>query len=103
LFEGVIADLKQKVPAGIISRRFHNGLIEAFANLASILRDQTDLSRVCLSGGTFHNQYLTEGLESRLLSAGFEVFTHPEVPAGDGGLSLGQAVVAAAKLRNLQS
>jgi hydrogenase maturation protein HypF len=103
LFEGVIADLEQNVPAGVISRRFHNGLIEAFANFASMLRDQTDLNRVCLSGGTFQNQYLAEGLESRLVLAGFEVFTHREVPAGDGGLSLGQAVVAAARLRKLQA
>jgi hydrogenase maturation protein HypF len=99
LFEAVIADLQQDISAALISRRFHNGLIDAFANLAPILRDQTSLNRVCLSGGTFQNQYLAEGLETRLLSAGFEVFTHREVPAGDGGLSLGQAVIAAAKVR----
>jgi hydrogenase maturation protein HypF len=63
-----------------------------------LLRKKTDLNRVCLSGGTFHNVYLSERLEVRLSEAGFEVFTQKEVPAGDGGLSLGQAVVAAAKV-----
>jgi len=98
LFEAVLADLERKVPAGVISRRFHNGLIEAFTELAGLLRERTGLNRVCLSGGTFQNLYLAQGLETRLLAAGFEVFTHREVPAGDGGLSLGQAVIAAAKL-----
>ena len=61
--------------------------------------NKTDLHRVCLSGGTFHNIYLSQRLEARLSEAGFEVFTQKEVPSGDGGLSLGQALVAAAKLR----
>jgi len=52
-----------------------------------------------LSGGTFHNLYLSEHLEAQLLASRFEVFTHREVPAGDGGLSLGQALIAAAKLQ----
>lgn len=100
LFEAVIADLEHKVPPSVISRRFHDGVIGAFVELAGVLRDQTDLNRVCLSGGTFQNLYLAHGLESRLVTAGFEVFTHREVPPGDGGLSLGQAVIAAAKLHN---
>jgi hydrogenase maturation protein HypF len=54
---------------------------------------------VCLSGGTFHNVYLAQRFEARLAEGGFEVFTQKEVPSGDGGLSLGQAVVAAAKFR----
>jgi len=48
-----------------------------------------------LSGGTFQNMYLAAKLQMRLLTAGFQVFTHHEVPAGDGGLSLGQAIVTA--------
>ena len=100
LFEALLADLSRKVPAGIISRRFHNGLVEGFARLADLLRKQSGLNRVCLSGGTFQNVYLSEHLEMRLSAAGFEVFTHSEVPAGDGGLSLGQALVAAHRFRS---
>jgi hydrogenase maturation protein HypF len=95
LFEALLRDLRQGVPTGVISQRFHNGLVEAFARLAGRLRERTELNRVCLSGGTFQNVYLLEGLLARLKADGFEVFTHTEVPAGDGGLSLGQALVAA--------
>ena len=56
------------------------------------------LEQVCLSGGTFNNSYLLEHLSSRLRAERFEVFTQSEVPAGDGGLCLGQAVVAAHNL-----
>jgi hydrogenase maturation protein HypF len=48
-----------------------------------------------LSSGVFHNAYLLQQLNAKLVAAGFEVFTHSEVPAGDGDLSLGQALVAA--------
>jgi hydrogenase maturation protein HypF len=97
LFEALLDDLGRGLPVGAISRRFHNGLAECFVGLATLLRTKTTLQRVCLSGGTFHNIYLSRRLEARLSEAGFEVFTQKEVPAGDGGLSLGQALVAAAK------
>ena len=93
----MLDDLGQGVAAGEISRRFHNGLVEGFVGLATLLRKKTALDRVCLSGGTFHNIYLSQRLEARLFQAGFQVFTQKEVPSGDGGLSLGQALVAAAR------
>jgi hydrogenase maturation protein HypF len=98
LFEGLLDDLGHNLAAAAISRRFHNGLVEGFVELATLLRGRTALNRVCLSGGTFHNIYLSQRLEARLSEAGFEVFTQKEVPSGDGGLSLGQALVAAARL-----
>jgi hydrogenase maturation protein HypF len=97
LFEALLDDLDRNLPVGAISRRFHNGLVEGFVQLATLLRKRTALQRVCLSGGTFHNIYLSQRLETRLSGAGFEVFTQKEVPSGDGGLSLGQALVAATK------
>ena len=95
LFEALLHDLARNIPAAAISRRFHNGLIEGFVQLATMLKEKTNLNRVCLSGGTFHNIYLSQRLETRLSESGFEVFTQNEVPAGDGGLSLGQALIAA--------
>jgi hydrogenase maturation protein HypF len=95
MFEALVSDLRRGESASLISRRFHNALIEIFLRVAKLLRDRNRLERVCLSGGTFQNAYLQEGLSARLAAAGFEVFTHSEVPAGDGGLSLGQALVAA--------
>src|SRR5208282_408166 len=99
LFKALLDDLGRNLPAAAISRRFHNGLVEGFVQLATLLRKKTTLRRACLSGGTFHNIYLSQRLEARLSEAGFEVFTQKEVPSGDGGLSLGQALVAAAKPR----
>jgi hydrogenase maturation protein HypF len=99
LFESIVRDLEQGKPASVISQRFHDGLIECFVRLANLIRQRTWLDQVCLSGGTFHNSYLLEKLSTRLTAEGFQVFTHSEVPAGDGGLSLGQALVAAHRLR----
>jgi len=96
----LLDDLGRGVSTGEISRRFHHGLVEAFVRLALLLREKTALNRVCLSGGTFHNAYLAQRLEAQLLRAEFGVFTQKEVPAGDGGLSLGQALVAAARLHD---
>jgi len=98
LFDALLHDLGQDLPWATMSRRFHNGLVAGFAQLATVLRTKTALNRVCLSGGTFHNIYLLQRLEAHLSNAGFEVFTQKEVPCGDGGLSLGQALVAARNL-----
>jgi hydrogenase maturation protein HypF len=98
LFKALLGDLDSGVPAGIISARFHNGIVAVLQQLACLLRQQTHLSRVCLSGGSFNNLYLTEKLRGELLAAGFDVFIHREVPCGDGGLSLGQAMIAAHSL-----
>jgi len=99
LFEAIVRDLRACVPAGVISRRFHSGLGDIFARVAQLVRERSALERVCLSGGTFQNTFLLEHLEERLRGEGFQVFTQAEVPAGDGGLSLGQALVAAHTLR----
>jgi hydrogenase maturation protein HypF len=98
LFEALLCDLGRDVPIADISRRFHNGLAEVLAELASRLRERSGLERICLSGGTFQNVYLFERLCDRLGKEKFQVFSQSEVPAGDGGLSLGQALVAAKKI-----
>ncbi len=95
MFQEIVDNLLKGVPASKISQRFHNGLILAFHKIAQVVREASNINRVCLSGGTFHNVYLLVGLQRKLEHSGFEVFTHREVPAGDGGLSLGQAMIAA--------
>jgi hydrogenase maturation protein HypF len=95
LFRAIVEDLRRNVCVETISRRFHNGLVETLARLARLLREESSLNRICLSGGTFNNLLVLDHLTRNLISHGFEVFTHSEVPAGDGGLSLGQALVAA--------
>ncbi len=99
LFEALLRDLRADATLSAMSQRFHNGLVEVLAEVARRLRSREKLNRVCLSGGTFQNLYLFEQLTRRLRKDSFEVFTHSEVPPGDGGLSLGQALVAAHRVR----
>ncbi|MBZ5660264.1 MAG: carbamoyltransferase HypF [Acidobacteriia bacterium] len=100
LFEAIVDDLRKHTPVETISLRFHNGLADILSRLAGCLRDEFSLRRICLSGGTFQNGFLLTSLVQKLEADGFEVFTHTQVPAGDGGLSLGQALVASSLLQN---
>jgi hydrogenase maturation protein HypF len=95
MFEALLHDLEEGVSSQIVSARFHLGVVEIWVHLANLLRERTNLNRVCLSGGTFNNQVLTQHLTARLERDDFLVFTQSQVPCGDGGLSLGQALVAA--------
>jgi hydrogenase maturation protein HypF len=90
----IVDDLRGGVPAGVVSARFHNTLAAVIAETCALLRGDTGLSRVALSGGVFQNRYLTEKSVQILRRAGFEVLTHSLVPPNDGGLALGQAVIA---------
>jgi hydrogenase maturation protein HypF len=95
MFLALTQDLHAGVPTGVISRRFHLGFVDVLARTAELVRGRTGLDRICLSGGSFQNCFLSEHLQRRLEADGFQVFTHAEVPCGDGGISLGQAVIAA--------
>jgi len=100
LFDWLIADIQKGARVADMSRRFHNGLVAVLVEVAEKIRAKHELSRVCLSGGCFHNVLLFESLLSALREKQFEVYFHSEVPAGDGGISLGQALVAAHILKN---
>ncbi len=99
LFAALVSDLRQRVPASTISHRFHATIAGMVASVCTELRGETGLDRVVLSGGVFQNALLTDLTVRRLTSAGFSVYRHSLVPCNDGGLSLGQAVVAAEKER----
>ena len=92
-FQSMVDDLVHRVPVAGTSQSFRNGLVRAFAKIAGLVREKSLFDRVGLGGGTFHNTYLLR-LTQALVQDGFEVFTPREVPRGDGGLSLGQAVIA---------
>ena len=95
IIRGVVADLLDGAAPALISRRFHATLIRLFTELCQQLRRETHLTEVALSGGVFQNDRLLSGLLESLQQEGFTVYTHKLVPANDGGISLGQAVVAA--------
>jgi hydrogenase maturation protein HypF len=94
LFDWLLKDIRQQASVADISRKFHNGLALVFVDAAERIRDRTQLNRVCLSGGCFLNALLLETMITEMKERSFEVFFHTEVPAGDGGISLGQAVIA---------
>ena len=95
LLECIVADLRRGVAARIIAARFHNTLVDTIVAVAG----KVGQARVALSGGCFQNRLLTEHTAGRLRSAGFEVLLHRQVPPNDGGISLGQIAVAAARLK----
>ncbi len=96
LIRGVVKDIEKGVSLPEISSKFHATLIYLFSDLCEVIRKENSLNKVVLSGGVFQNSILLTGLMTMLQQKGFEVFTHTRVPANDGGISLGQAVVAAA-------
>jgi hydrogenase maturation protein HypF len=96
LIRAVVADLEAGVPVSVVAGRFHRTVIDLFADLCRRVRQRTGLAQVALSGGVFQNVILLEGMVRALAEAGFSVYTPEQVPANDGGISLGQAVAAAA-------
>jgi hydrogenase maturation protein HypF len=98
LWEGILEDLRDGVSRARIAARFHSAIAGAFVQAASSARSETGICTVALSGGCMHNRRLARLLRTRLEAEGFQVLQHRNVSPGDGGLSYGQAVVAAARL-----
>ena len=97
LVRAVVEDLRGGTPVPIVAARFHNGLARVIVEVCHALRGRHRLSTVALSGGVFQNALLTERTVRGLEKIGFRVLTHTRVPCNDGGISFGQAVVAAAR------
>ncbi|MCK6540328.1 MAG: carbamoyltransferase HypF [Anaerolineales bacterium] len=97
--EALIRDVMAGVPIPKISARFHNGLAESVRETVGKIRRETGIRSVALSGGVWQNVTLLRRTLELLQNDGFIVYIHREVPANDGGLSLGQAAIAAARLR----
>lgn len=95
LFQKIVADLSVGVSPAVISARFHNGLANLVCEIACHIRLQTGIRHVGLSGGVFQNMRLLECLIPKLVSEGFDPLLHRFVPPNDGGLALGQALIAA--------
>lgn len=99
MWRALLADLDQGTPIGTIAARMHGGMVEAIVAmvdaLAAVYGDRWQ-GRIALSGGTLQNALVHEQLCARLRRRGLHVYRHHQLPANDGGLSVGQAVVAAA-------
>ena len=77
-----------------LARVFHATVALGTVEMCTIIRETTGLDRVVLSGGVFQNKLLAEGVHDLLSARKFQVFTHRLVPPNDGGLALGQAIIA---------
>jgi hydrogenase maturation protein HypF len=98
IIRGVVSDLMDHTTADRIAARFHDTLIRGLADLCREIGRESGLARVALSGGVFQNHRLLNGLKRRLEEIGFAVYIHTLVPSNDGGLALGQAVIAARQM-----
>ncbi len=93
-FRQLVRDIQQGDPIGAMAAKFHNTLGNVIGEVCRRLRTTDQLNKVCLSGGTFQNMLLLESAVAELRGSGFEVFLHAKVPPNDGGIALGQAVIA---------
>jgi hydrogenase maturation protein HypF len=97
LWTALLDDVRGQKPVDWVARRFHQSLVSALAGMVGHLAARADFSQVVLSGGVFQNALLLEGVVARLTDAGYDVLSQQRVPANDGGLALGQAMVASAR------
>ena len=94
LLSAIVEDLYQGVSKATISAKFHNTVVRMVCEMCQLIAERTGINQVALSGGVFQNRLLLRKVVSSLESANFSVLTHKQVPCNDGGISLGQAVIA---------
>jgi hydrogenase maturation protein HypF len=99
MFRSMISDIKRGQPAPVLAGRFHNTIAAAFLAIALKAHQTSGLKTVALSGGVFCNRLLAGRTIELLNKNGFSVLYNVTVPANDGGLSLGQAAIAAHKFK----
>ncbi|MEU5085360.1 carbamoyltransferase HypF [Streptomyces sp. NPDC021356] len=94
MLEALLADRRRGTPTPVLAARFHRGVARAVARICRRARRATGLTTVVLTGGVFANGLLEEECAVLLAGDGFTVLRHGEVPPNDGGLALGQLVIA---------
>ena len=97
VFADTIKSILSDMPGNkisVISAKFHNTIARVILEVSRQIRNETSLNKVILSGGVFQNKYLLEKSLLVLRSDGFKTFTNHLVPVNDGGISLGQLVIA---------
>jgi len=95
LVAAVLDDLLRGCDSSTVAMRFHNTVARMAQDVCVKIREGSGLNSVALSGGCFQNRLLLTKVTGLLRQSGFDVLTHKNVPANDGGISLGQAVIAA--------
>ena len=99
LVRAIIGDCMRNIDKSDISGKFHRTLARCFADEAKRIAYEQEIHTVVLSGGVFQNKYFSEMILKELEETDLRVLNHRRVPCNDGGLALGQAVIAAAQIR----
>jgi hydrogenase maturation protein HypF len=94
MIRAIVTELEAGTPKSVIARSFHNTVAAAVTETCRLIRDERGLDRVALSGGVFQNKLLSETVFTLLAERGFQVFTQRLAPPNDGGIALGQAIIA---------
>jgi hydrogenase maturation protein HypF len=94
LLQAIVKDILKGIPQAVIAARFHNTIAQIILETCRNIAGATGIKRTALSGGVFQNRLLLRKAIATLESAGLEVYTHRQVPCNDGGISLGQVVIA---------
>jgi len=98
MIKSVINDIKDGISQSKISSKFHIGLADLIVKMSKILRKETGINKVCLSGGVFQNMILRNKATESLKRNKFKVYNHKTIPPNDGGISAGQVAIA---MRNI--
>jgi len=100
MFEAIISDLHNKVSKNTLAAKFHNSIVQNSVEICKNIRDEMNINTVALSGGVWQNRILLINTIKKLKNERFDVMIHKNVPANDGGISLGQILVTSFYLKN---
>ncbi|MBD2597651.1 carbamoyltransferase HypF [Nostoc spongiaeforme FACHB-130] len=98
MWSALLSDLQQQIPQSVIAAKFHQSLAHITVKMVKLLCQEYQIQQVVLTGGVFQNTILLQLVTQQLQASNINVLTHSLVPTNDGGLSLGQAIITAARL-----
>jgi hydrogenase maturation protein HypF len=94
VIKGIVDDMNNKIPVSKISTKFHRAVVEVIFKLIKKLHEETGINKVVFSGGSFQNRFLLTETEKKLKDDNFQVYTQRLFPSNDGGIALGQLIIA---------
>jgi hydrogenase maturation protein HypF len=94
IIKNIIEDIYNSIDKSIIAKRFHNTVIAFTLEMCKLIGNKYGINSVALSGGVFQNEILLKGLHKKLIESNYKVYIHKDIPCNDGGISIGQLVIA---------
>jgi hydrogenase maturation protein HypF len=97
MIKGIVRDIKNGIDGSTIASKFHNTIAEMVGDICALLKISAKTNKIVLSGGVFQNRLLTKKILTILKRRGFNIYTHKQFSTTDAGVSIGQAMIAAAR------